>query len=100
MQRSLAGGLAFAAVLAGVLSLGGRPAEASRPFKPVTRLRCEACHTSKDEAKMTDQDLNDCGKKAYALLKQKGYMKAPLGKEDVTYQRAKARVALTGFKCD
>lgn len=80
--------------------VGSRPAEASRPFKPVTRLKCEACHKSTDEANMTDKDLTPCGTKSYDLLKKAGYAKAPKGKENPAEQKEWAQKALKGFKCE
>ncbi len=76
--------------------VGSRPAEASRPYKPVTRLKCEACHKSADEAKMSDKDLNACGTKSYDLLKKAGYKPT----KDAAEQKEWAQKALKGFKCE
>ncbi len=60
-------GFAATALLAGVGDV-----QASKPFKPVTRMACDRCHTSKNEADMTARDLSDGGKKAQAVLRAAG----------------------------
>jgi len=95
MRRWITGGLLLAALAGGMVSVGVREAEASKPFTPVTKLACAKCHTSKAEKDMTDKDLNDCGKAAQAALKKGEYKPTKDAKE----QKAWAEKLLKGFKC-
>lgn len=95
MKKGLLGGVAIASLILGSLLVGSLSAEASRVFKPVTRLRCNACHRSAEEEKMSLRDLTGCGVKSYDMLKKAGYK--PTG--DVAEQREWAQKVLKGFKC-
>ena len=96
MKRMLCSGLLLAGLLGGSLFGGAQKAEASKPYKPVLKLDCKKCHTSAEEAKMTDKDLNACGTKSYDALKKAGYTRT----KDVAKQTEWAKkLKAMGFKC-
>ena len=93
----VAGGVAASALLAGMGQV-----EASKPFKPATRLTCEKCHTSKAEKEMSDKDLSACGKEALKALEGKGYKSGMITKLPEAKREAEATKwggMLRGFKC-
>jgi hypothetical protein len=95
MRNVILGGWISVGLLSGILFAGSQKAEASRPYKPVTKLDCDKCHT-KGEKATDDKDLNACGKKSYDLLKKAGYKRTT----DAGEQKDWARKVLKGFKCD
>jgi hypothetical protein len=58
-------------VLAGSI-VGGRTAEASKPFTPLTKMKCAKCHTT---PKGSDKDLTEAGKASQEYLKKQNYKK-------------------------
>ena len=94
MRRTLVGA-ALAAGCAASAFLGTGQVQASKSFQNAARMKCEKCHTQKDEKKMSKDDLTDCGKAAQKVLVAAG-LKGHIKDEADGKQWADK---LKGFKC-
>src|SRR5437762_871106 len=73
MRRMIAGGLALAGIVGGLVAVATPRAEASKEYTPASKLPCAKCHTNgpKGDAK----DLTACGKASLEVLVKAGYKK-------------------------